>query len=229
MNMMPKIIIFMMLLLGVVGTHYEEIKTGIVDSFPIRYVRVTGTFQYLLKSDVKKVTGVAVQESFLTVDIVAIRKTVEGLPWVDSATVSRVWPDTVDIHVVEQSAVAYWGHDELLNDRGELFKPATLAGMNELPILIGPIEAHHRVFDLLGQVQINVEDTDLALTNLVVSPQYAVSAVFENGLKVQLGSENPIERLNRFIGVYDRMKSNANGLMQRVDMRYHNGFSVAWK
>jgi cell division protein FtsQ len=229
MNKMPKIIIFMMLLLGVVGTHYEEIKTGIVDSFPIRYVRVTGTFQYLLKSDVKKVTGVAVQESFLTVDIVAIRKTVEGLPWVDSATVSRVWPDTVDIHVVEQSAVAYWGHDELLNNRGELFKPATLAGMNELPILIGPIEAHHRVFDLLGQVQINVEETDLALTTLVVSPQYAVSAVFENGLKVQLGSEKPIERLNRFIGVYDRMKSNANGLIQRVDMRYHNGFSVAWK
>jgi POTRA domain, FtsQ-type. len=78
MNKVPKIIIFMMLLLGVVGTHYEEIKTGIVDSFPIRYVRVTGTFQYLLKSDVKKVTGVAVQESFLTVDIIAIRKAVKA-------------------------------------------------------------------------------------------------------------------------------------------------------
>ncbi|MEO1905319.1 MAG: FtsQ-type POTRA domain-containing protein [Methylococcales bacterium] len=229
MNKVPKIIIFMMLLLGVVGTHYEEIKTGIVDSFPIRYVRVTGTFQYLLKSDVKKVTGVAVQESFLTVDIIAIRKAVEGLPWVDSATVSRVWPDIIDIHVVEQSVVAYWGHDQLLNDRGELFKPTTLAGMNDLPVLIGPTEAYQRVFELLGRVQINVENTDLALTTLVVSPQYAVSAVFENGLKVQLGSEKPIERLNRFIGVYDRMKSNANGLMRRVDMRYHNGFSVAWK
>ena len=229
MAKVAKTIIFMMLCLGVVGTHYEEIKTGIVDSFPIRYVRVTGTFQYLLKSDVKKVTGEAVQQGFLTVDIVAIREAVESLPWVDSATVSRVWPDVVDIYVVEQSATAYWGHDQLLNNRGELFKPATLAGINDLPVLIGPTGAYQRVFDLLGRVQINVENTDLALTTLVVSSQYAVSAVFENGLKLQLGSEKPIERLNRFIGVYDRMKANANGLIRRVDMRYHNGFSVAWK
>ena len=229
MAKVAKTIIFMMLCLGVVGTHYEEIKTGIVNSFPIRYVRVTGTFQYLLKSDVKKVTEEAVQQGFLTVDIVAIREAVESLPWVDSATVSRVWPDVVDIHVVEQSAAAYWGHDQLLNNRGELFKPATLAGINDLPVLIGPTGAYQRVFDLLGRVQINVENTDLALTTLVVSSQYAVSAVFENGLKLQLGSEKPIERLNRFIGVYDRMKANANGLIRRVDMRYHNGFSVAWK
>jgi cell division protein FtsQ len=225
----PKIFFLMLLLIGGVGTYSDDIKAGIVRSFPVRYVRVTGTFQYLDKGDVKKVIGHALQDSFLTVDILAIREAVESLPWVDTVSVARVWPDIVDIHVAEQSAVALWGREELLNDRGELFKPVMVSAIKDLPILMGPVGAHKRVFDLLGKLQINVDGAGLDLATLMISPQYAVSAVFSNGMKIQLGRDKPIERLRRFMGVYDRINKNENGAMKQVDMRYHNGFSVAWR
>lgn len=229
MSKVPKIFILILLLIGSVGAHYDDIKAGIAASFPIGYVRVSGTFQHLDKGGVKKVIGHALQESFLTVDIVAIREAVENLPWIDTVSVARVWPDIIDIHVAEQSAVAFWGRDKLLNDRGEIFKPVTVSAIKDLPVLMGPVGAHKHVFDLLGELQINVDDAGLDLARLVISPQNAVSAVFSNGMKVQLGRDKPIERLQRFMGVYDRMNKNENGAVKQVDMRYHNGFSVAWK
>jgi len=218
-----------LLSLGGVSIYYDDIKAGIVESFPIRYVRVSGTFQYLDKSDVKKIIRRSMKESFLTVDIVAIRESVKSLPWVDTVSVARVWPDIVDIHVTEQSAVAYWGSQELLNNRGELFKPETVMASRDLPVLKGPAGAHKRVFDLLGKIQIKTDKAGLDLATLVISPQETVSAVFKNGMRIQLGREKPIERLSRFMGVYDRMNKGDSGVIDGIDMRYHNGFSVAWK
>ena len=73
-----------------------------------------------------------------SVDLDRIRKRVESTDWVDSAVVTRVWPDAIRVVVNEQVAAARWNDAGLLNARGELFIRNARFVPPELPSLEGP-------------------------------------------------------------------------------------------
>ena len=98
---------------------------------------VTGV-SVLTDAEVSKVAEVPDQVPLATVDLAAIEARVEGLAAVESAEVSRAWPDTVHIAVREREAVAvvsWLGRWRGLDETGVLFrgyrgKPAGLPEVN---------------------------------------------------------------------------------------------------
>src|SRR5689334_17335306 len=71
----------------------------------VRQVEVTGT-DLLTPLQVEQAATVPLGEPLARVDLDAVRARVQALPAVDHAEVSRSWPATVSIEVVERTPVA---------------------------------------------------------------------------------------------------------------------------
>ncbi|OJF13253.1 cell division protein FtsQ/DivIB [Couchioplanes caeruleus] len=71
----------------------------------VREVRIVGT-DTLTPLQIEEAASVRMSEPLARVDLDAIRARVQALPAVERAIVSRSWPATVEVQVVERTAVA---------------------------------------------------------------------------------------------------------------------------
>jgi len=109
--------------------------------FQVAKVEVRG----LERMDQLPVQDLAVQyvdRSMLAVDLTALRgEVMQKLPWVKDARISRRFPDTIVLDIVERQPVAVWQHGDKLNlvdatgvDLGAVNSDA----MPDLPLVVGP-------------------------------------------------------------------------------------------
>lgn len=90
----------------------------------VRDVEVVGT-DILTPGQVEQAAAVRMSEPLARVDLDVVRARVETLPAVDRAIVSRGWPGTVEVQVVERTAVAAVPLGEqfaLIDDEGVAFR-----------------------------------------------------------------------------------------------------------
>ncbi|HCG2962747.1 TPA: FtsQ-type POTRA domain-containing protein [Corynebacterium striatum] len=76
-------------------------------------------------AQVEESSGVAVGENLVRVDARAAASGVAQLPWVKSATVSRAFPSTLYIEVIEHEAVAFREGNLLIDAEGKEFTTDT--------------------------------------------------------------------------------------------------------
>ena len=89
------------------------------DRVPVRTVLIEGELRYLERSRLAETASPHVSGGFFTVDVEGVRRAIAALPWVDHASVRRIWPDTLRIRVEEQVPVALWGTGvPFVTDRG---------------------------------------------------------------------------------------------------------------
>ena len=75
------------------------------------------------------------------VDLEATRERLLQFGWVTEARISRRWPDTLVVDVVERQPVAIWQNNRQLNlidGEGVVLEPVRLESMPDLPLVIGP-------------------------------------------------------------------------------------------
>ena len=80
------------------------------------------------------------------VDLSATRERLMAFGWVKEARVSRRWPDTLVVEIVERRPVAIWQHNRELNlidGEGVVLEPVRLEAMPELPLVVGPAANRH--------------------------------------------------------------------------------------
>ena len=86
----------------------------------------------------------------------AARERVEALPWVASAAVQRMLPDTVRVVIVERRPIALWQHNErlsLIDAEGANLGPVVIEKAPDLPLVVGGDAPAHaaELLDLLRQ------------------------------------------------------------------------------
>lgn len=95
----------------------------------------------------RKAAGVELGRPMVSVDPAAVERRIARLPWVQDATVTRSWPGTVTVTLVERTPVATMGSGSsavLVDDQGRVLGPA--AGAKALPEVAGtPRQAGRRV------------------------------------------------------------------------------------
>jgi cell division protein FtsQ len=100
----------------------------------IDQVAVSGQ-RFATDTDIFEAADLPNARSLLTLDIAAMRERIERLPWIATATISRIYPGTLDIHVTERKPSALWskgGRELLIDDRGRVLsavKPGTETGL----------------------------------------------------------------------------------------------------
>ncbi|MFP5344411.1 MAG: cell division protein FtsQ/DivIB [Gammaproteobacteria bacterium] len=195
-------------------------------ALPIRSVRIEGVFAHVTRDELQQAIAGAAQGGLFSIDVGAIRRAAQTLPWVHHVTVRRVWPDGLRVSVTEQRAAAKWNGDALLNSEGVPFKPAAASFPPALPLIEGPNGSERLLLGHQRAMQKMLAPLKLEVTRITMDERRALSAVLSNGTELILGRDEIYPRVTRFTRMYPLLARR--GAMQRADLRYSNGLAVRW-
>jgi cell division protein FtsQ len=209
------------------GGHHESMRSvhgGVSDiaartfGFPIRSVDVSGVKE-LSKEEILVASGMAPSGSLLFLDVAAVRAQVKALPLVAEATVRKLYPDRVDIRIVEREPYALWQQDGVINvvsADGTIIDGLRDKRYLKLPHVVGPgarlrVREYAEILDgvpeMRGQIRAGV---------LVSERRWTLKLA--NGVDVKLPEEAPVEAL-RQLAKLDREAQVLSKDIIAVDMR----------
>lgn len=99
--------------------------------------------------------------------------------------------------------------------------------LRALPQLFGPGGSEKMVLKGYTDMQRLLNTSQLQIEELVLSERFAWQAQLNNKVRIQLGRESRIDRLQRFIDVYPLLIEQDKSV-DYVDLRYDTGLAVGW-
>jgi cell division protein FtsQ len=196
---------------------------------PVTRVVVNGEYQYVDKQAIIQQVEPFLAAGFVRLDLSGIREQLIEQPWVYEAMIARHWPDEIAITVVEQTPIAHWGKTGFLNHRGELFKPTKTFVIAGLPYLQGPDDEAERVMSHFRELNVTLAADSLALEKLELDGRGSWSAQLANGIEIVFGNGELMGKIRRLLFAYELGLSAEFERIKTIDMRYNNGFAVAWQ
>jgi cell division protein FtsQ len=198
-------------------------------ALPVRSIILEGRFENISRADVVEVVEPLAQCGFLACDLGSLRQAVVELPWVYDAGLERVWPDSLKISVTEQAAVARWTGRGFVNRYGDTFFPDHMETGGELPVFVGPDDA---AVDMVREYRYLTEqlaNLELGVRQFEFDERRAWRVVLSNDMYLLLGRDDQVARLQRFVKSYRRVLASKAATIDHIDLRYPNGFAVAWR
>jgi cell division protein FtsQ len=196
---------------------------------PVKKVHVDGSLNNVSADQLQLSIAPQVVEGFIRMDVSKVKDVIESLPWVQTASVRRIWPDTLKVYVEEQSPIARWGKDALVSVEGKVFRPGKNSIQMDLPVLLGPDGSSELLVDRFHRINEALMPLQLKVVRLSMDERHAWAMELENGVKIILGRDVDNSRLQRFIKAYKQLVAARGEPIASVDMRYTNGLSVKWK
>lgn len=195
-------------------------------AIPIRGVHIEGEFRQLKPAEISTLVANELRGGFFTVGIAEIQSGLRNNPWIDEVEVRRVWPDRIELTIVERRALARWGPAALLSAQGVVFSPPPESLPEGLVRLEGPAGSEAQVLARLQDLRPRLEPVGAVLARLSLSPRRSWSFALQDGLEVVVGRGDFDARVERFLAYYERLRAGSEGALERVDLRYTNGFAV---
>ncbi|WP_161489948.1 cell division protein FtsQ/DivIB [Acidihalobacter prosperus] len=220
-----------LVLLGAVGFGANALRDWLLSpsTLPVRVVRVEGAGHDVSPAQVRRIVAPMLGGGFFGVDLNAVAKALTAIPWVYRANVQRRWPDTLLIRLQPQQPFAYWGKDALLNRQGEVFKPPLSTFPKGLPSLDGPQGKESELMQHYREASTLFSADGLQVIALSEDARRAYRLWFANGIELVIGRDWDMRRMARLAAVYARVLAPRAKRIDRIDLRYPNGFAVAWK
>lgn len=195
--------------------------------FPLQRVSLAGDVRHVSERDLRAAMSAHMDGGLLSLDVAGIRTSVEALPWVRRASVRRIWPHALTIHIEEQHPLARWGETALVNNAGDVFEPAERP--DGLPALAGPERRRDELVRLYKSLAPVMAERGLDVAALRLDARGAWTIDLSGGGRIALGNRALEARLARFLGALPRLRQQSGRTLGRVDLRYPNGFAIEWK
>jgi len=199
------------------------------DTLPIQHIDIASKEAHLKSSDLQKVAWKNLQGGFFSLKINKLKQGLLDLPWVADVSLRRHWPNTLQIMVTEQQALARWGKRGVINDHGELFYPSVKTIPKTLPVLTGPVDDEKEIVFNFQKLKDSASQSGLSIQSLDVSPRLSYQVRLSNGIVVVIGREDVVQRFSRLMQLYSRLIGRKSARVLRVDLRYPNGLAIRWK
>ena len=195
---------------------------------PIKTIQLSGTFQYIDQQEVESTVRQFIGEGFFSLDINRVQKTLGDKAWAESISIRRVWPDRLNIIIVEKRPVARWDKNHLLSDKAVVYQAKTKA-FAELPLVhtagSNPGQMLHLYYRLASQFA-GLNESVIAVRK---DSRGALDMQLDNGLTIKVGRSDIERKIARFVMIYRQQIQPRLDQIQQLDLRYSNGFAVAWK
>lgn len=195
---------------------------------PIKTIQLSGTFQYIDQHEIESTLRPFVGEGFFSLDIQKVRNTLSAKSWAESVSIRRVWPDRVVIKIVEKKPVARWDAKHLLSDKAKIFQ-ANVKQFQDLPKVYGanikPVLVLNQYYDYARRF-LSLDET---ISEINIDSRGSVGIELANGFNIELGRENVDLKIERLLSIYAQQIRPRRTEIQQLDLRYSNGFAVAWK
>lgn len=193
---------------------------------PVSKVRIENQWQRISEAEVGKVLAPFMGNGFFDFDVVDAKEELERHPWIFQASVTRIWPDSLSLHLTEQVAIARWGDDQLLNQYGKLFRPEKSQELNSLPLLTGPEDSQETVMLQYQKLNQILFPAGLRLSGLSLSKRGSWEYLLNEQMQVAAGRDDVFEKTQRFIDFYTSQPLQQSSQFRSIDLRYGNGIAV---
>jgi cell division protein FtsQ len=180
-----------------VGGHGMTVVSALTawSGLAIEEVRITGQSE---ASEVEILDRLAIGPfpSLLTLDVEAAKARVEELPWVETATLIKLFPDTLDVAITERKPYAIWQHGgvaSLIDESGRVLADGVGERYLSLPFVSGDgaAERAKEFTDLVGAFP---DIASLVRAGMLVSER-RWTVVLENGIEILLPQDEPAAAL----------------------------------
>lgn len=196
--------------------------------WPVEVVRIDGETRYSDRDELQRIVTRHVRDGFFGTDLTALREALIAMPWVRDASLRRVWPNRLDVAVREHTAAAVWNDAALVSSRGAVFRPDEFAS-DGLPRLHGPVGQAEAMLRRFADFQPRFDALGLELVRVEQDARRSWQLGLDDGLVLKLGREQIDARLDRFIAVWPAAIAGQREAIRRIDLRYPNGFAIAWR
>jgi len=195
----------------------------------IKTVEVAGDLDVLNKELLQPVIEPFAKTNLHLLDTKGLEQAVEENEWVDSASLTKVWPDKLIVKIREQKPVAFWGKHAMLSQQGEIIKAVLPQKKGVLPMLYSPESKGRNMASEFLKIRHLMQEFPVKLVELKEDSRGSWQIKLENGLIVKIGRHQHEKRMKRFmVGYRQKLVNNVNKI-HTVDLRYTNGFAVKWK
>lgn len=194
---------------------------------PIKSVVVEGEFNFITKQRATELIGNEIDDDFLQLDLMRLKNALLSDPWVESVTLNRRWPDTLVVKVSEQKPIARWG-DGFLNQRGEIVLIDEASKLSGLPWLQGSEADAPEILQQYQDLSQLLRSRGLEVIALKCDNKKSWRLTIKNHVEIALGRDQVMEKMRRFVTVYDTHLGNVWQDVKAIDLRYTNGVAVRW-
>ncbi len=209
---------------GMITRAFDQTKWNLIAfsgtmGFTAEDVLVVGRSQ-TAKDDLLRAVRLARGAPILAYDLNEARKRVESLPWVSSAVVERMLPNTILLSVVERRPVALWqrrGSFELIDSTGKIISGQSIEKFSDLLVVVGK-DAPENAFALLG-----ILETQPQLMNLAISAVRVGGRRWNIQLKGEIDIRLPADRARAAwsrLAEYESRHGILNRDVRMLDLRF---------
>lgn len=179
----------------------------------------------------KQTMSQQIVSSFFTTDLQGLRDIVLGLAWVDQVSVSRDWQRGIVITALPKQAVANFGTERSVDAKGIVFVPAESSDLTQtqLATLQGEIDQAPVIMQQMQQINEWYAPLNMRVKDIILTPRMTWLVLFDNGLRVIVDNENTAQKLLSLSQLLGNQLNNRQADIQSIDLRYKNGFTIAWK
>lgn len=195
---------------------------------PLKSVAVEGQFQYLPKDRAMELIEREIDGDFLQLNLNRLKTELQEDPWVDHVYLSRRWPDTLVVKIAEQTPIARWDANGFLNQRGEIIRVKETDKLLGLPWLQGNEINAREIMQQYQDLSTLLRSRGLEIVALKCDNKKSWRLTLKNDKEIAIGREEVMEKLRRFVTVYDKFLSSVWSDVKAIDVRYSNGVSVEW-
>lgn len=196
---------------------------------PVNSIGVEGQFAYISQETISESVTPMIVGGFLQLPLSAIKAELERNPWIAQAAVSRRWPDELYISIVEEQPIARWSEAGFLNHKGEIIEVAVDPRLQSLPLLAGSSGQAKSAMQNYQQLAQLLRPSGLKISEFYSDELFSWNVVLSNGLRINIGRDEAMKKMQRFLVVYNRELHKRLDEVAAVDLRYGNGLAVEWK
>ena len=197
-----------------------------VFTWPVQSVRITGEFVQVSREDIEHKVAPLLVPGLLRIDLNAIRRAALELAWVRDVRIRRVWPDGLEIAVVERVAFARWEGGGFIERDGTHFRPEDDAQPDSLPVLGGPEGAQQLVLDLHSALERVLAPLGAPLDGTRLTRRGVLRTSLRDGPELVMRPDAIQQEIETYAKALANVTSGRLGGIERVDFRYASGFAV---
>lgn len=194
---------------------------------PVKSVVVEGEFNLISKQRATDLIGNEIDGDFLQLDLMDLKSALMADPWVEKVTLNRRWPDTLVVKIIEQKPIARWGNG-FLNQRGEIINVEDAAPLSGLPWLQGNESDAIEILQQYQDLSQILRARGLDILALKCDNKKSWRLTVKNHVEIVIGRDQVMEKIRRFVTVYDAHLSSVWSDVKSIDVRYSNGVAVRW-
>ena len=207
------------------------------DVFAIQKVVVRGELSHYSPATLRTNVAHKLEGNFFTMNLVAVRRAFEGVPWIRSAAVQREFPNRLNVVLREHEAVAYWGPESgagLINTQGEVFEAnvAEVELQDSMPRLMGPAGSSAEVLAMHRLLRPIFALLDMRIEQLRLASRGGWHVEMNAGAEIALGDGTPAEvaaRSERFVRTLTQVTSQyarRAQTLESADLRHADGYAI---